>query len=143
LRVIPGTHKTDIKDWAARKARNSQELWSIAQNQVPAIPLESKPGDVVAFNHNLMHASFGGNTRRRMFTLNACQRAHSEAEIEDLERFIAGGARFWIEHTHSDVMRNTASPQRMVHLEQVIAHEGHLPALAAKARAEAAEPARG
>jgi len=143
LRVIPGTHRVDIKDWAARKARTSQELWGIAQSQVPSIPLESNPGDVVAFNHNLMHASFGGNSRRRMFTLNASQHAQSEAEIEDLERFIAGGARFWIDHTHSDIMRNTASPQRMVHLQQVMAHEGHLPALSAKARAEAAEPARG
>ena len=78
-----------------------------------------------------------------MFTLNASQHAQSEAEIEDLERFIAGGARFWIDHTHSDIMRNTASPQRMVHLQQVMAHEGHLPALSAKARAEAVEPARG
>jgi hypothetical protein len=31
----------------------------------------------------------------------------------------------------------------MKHLQQVIDHEGHLPALAAKARTEAAEPARG
>ncbi len=143
LRVIPGTHKIDIKDWAARKARSSQELWGIAQSEVPAIALESTPGDVVAFNHNLMHASFGGNTRRRMFTLNASTHVQTEAEIDDLEKFIAGGARFWIDHTHSDIMRNTASPQRMVHLQQVIDHEGHLPALSAKARAEAAEPARG
>ncbi len=143
LRVIPGTHKVDIQDWNPRKARNSQELWGIAQNEVPAIALESKPGDVVAFNHNLMHASFGGNSRRRMFTLNCSQRAKNEAEIEDLERFIAGAARFWVDHVHSDIMRDTASPQRMVHLEQAMAHEGHLPALSAKARAEAAEPARG
>ena len=143
LRVIPGTHKVDIKDWDVRKARNSQELWGIAQHEVPAVPLESKPGDVVAFNHNLMHASFGGSSRRRMFTLNCSQRAQNEVEIADLERFIAGGARFWIDHTHSDVMRNTATPQRKIHLEQVMAHEGHLPALSAKARAEAAEPARG
>jgi hypothetical protein len=40
-------------------------------------------------------------------------------------------------------MRATASPQRKIHLEQVMAHEGHLPALSAKARAESAEPARG
>jgi hypothetical protein len=105
--------------------------------------LVSNPGDVVAFNHNLMHASFGGNARRRMFTLNASAHAETEAEIKDLENFIAGGARFWIDHTHSDIMRNTASPQRMVHLQQVMDHEGHLPALSAKARAEAAEPARG
>jgi hypothetical protein len=98
---------------------------------------------VVAFNHNLMHAAFGGSTRRRMFTLNSCAHAETPEEIAELEKFIAGGARFWIDHTHSDIMRNTASPQRMRHLEQVIAHEGHLPALAAKARAEMAETARG
>lgn len=143
LRVIPGTHKVDIKNWDARKARNSQELWGIAQHQVPAVPLESKPGDVVAFNHNLMHASFGGSSRRRMFTLNCSQRAQTEEEISDLERYIAGHARFWIDHVHSDVMRGTASPQRQIHLAQPMAHEGHLPALSAKARAEAAEPARG
>ena len=143
LRVIPGTHKVDIPDWAARKARNATELWGIAQNEVPAIALESQPGDVVAFNHNLMHASFGGNTRRRMFTLNCSQRAQDETQIQDLERYIAGHARFWLEHMHSDIMRATASPQRSTHLEQVMAHEGHLPALSATARVEAAEPARG
>jgi hypothetical protein len=143
LRVIPGTHKTDIKNWDARKARNSQELWGIAQNQVPSIPLESNPGDVVAFNHNLMHASFGGNTRRRMFTLNCSQRARNQEEIEDLEKYVSSHARFWLDHMHSDIMRGTASPKRTIHLEQVMAHESHLPALSAKARAEAAEPARG
>jgi hypothetical protein len=143
LRVIPGTHKVDIKDWDARKARNSQELWGIAQSEVPAVPLESNPGDVVAFNHNLMHASFGGSSRRRMFTLNCSARASNEAQIEDLKKYIAAHARFWIDHMHSDIMRNTASPQRMVHLAQAIEHEGHLPALSAKARAESAEPSRG
>ena len=143
LRVIPGTHKVDIQNWAARNARKATELWGIGQHEVPAIALESQPGDVVAFNHNLMHASFGGNTRRRMFTLNCSQRAQDETQIQDLERYIAGHARFWLEHMHSDVMRATASPQRMTHLEQVMAHEAHLPALSAQARAEAAEPARG
>jgi hypothetical protein len=143
LRVIPGTHKVDIKNWDARKARNAPELWGIAQNQVPAFPLESNPGDVVAFNHNLMHASFGGNTRRRMFTLNCSARAKDDAQVEDLKNYIAAHARFWIDHMHSDIMRGTASPQRMVHLAQVIEHEGHLAGLSAKARLEAAEPSRG
>ena len=144
LRVIPGSHRVDFADsWDALKARNAKELWGIEQRDVPAVALESQPGDVVAFNHNLMHASFGGSTRRRMFTLNLCSHAETREEIDDLESFIASGARFWIEHVHSDVMRATASPGRMRHLQQPIEHEGHLPALAAKARAEAAEPARG
>lgn len=60
-----------------------------------------------------------------------------------LENFIAAKARFWVDHSHSEIMRNTASPQRMRHLQQVIDHEGHLPALSAKARLTMNEPARG
>ena len=144
LRVIPGSHRLDLFDsWAARQARKATELWGIKENQVPSIALESQPGDVVAFNHNLMHASFGGSTRRRMFTLNNCAHCTSPAETEDLEKYVASHARFWLEHMHSDVMRQSASPARMIHLQQVMAHEAHLPALSAKVRAEAAEPSRG
>lgn len=144
LRVIPGSQRVDLFDtWDARKARSSLELWGIEQRDVPAIALESRPGDVVAFNHNLMHASFGGSTRRRMFTLNLCTRAETAEEIADLESYIGAGARFWVEHVHSEVMRATASPERMQHLRQPIEHEGHLPVLVARARAEMAEVARG
>jgi len=37
----------------------------------------------------------------------------------------------------------TAGPERMVHLEQPMANDGHLAALALKARAEMDEPSRG
>lgn len=144
LRVIPGSHRIDLYDtWAARQARQAPDLWGIEQRSVPSIALESQPGDVVAFNHNLMHAAFGGSTRRRMFTLNNCAHCTTAAEIEDLEKYVAAHARFWIDHMHSDVMRQTASPERLVHLQQVMAHEAHLPALSAKARVEMAESARG
>ncbi|MCX6047841.1 MAG: phytanoyl-CoA dioxygenase family protein [Chloroflexi bacterium] len=144
LRVIPGSHRPDLRDtWDARKARESATLWGIEQNQVPAIPLESEPGDVVAFNHNLMHAAFGGSKARRMFTINTCAHCETPAELQELENFIAGKARFWVDQSHSELMRKSASPQRMRFLQQVMAHEAHLPALAAKARLEMAEPARG
>ena len=78
-----------------------------------------------------------------MFTINCCAYCETSEEIEELEQFVAGGARFWKDQMHSDIMRSTASPSRMRHLEQVMAHESHLPALSAKARAEMAEPARG
>ena len=90
-----------------------------------------------------MHAAFGGSKRRRMFTINACAHCQTPAEIQELENFIAAKARFWVDQSHSDLMRNTASPQRMRFLKQVMAHEGHLPALSAKARLTMSEPARG
>lgn len=144
LRIISGSHRAEVVDnWQARRAANALQLWGIEGREVPAIALESQPGDVVAFNHNLMHAAFGGSAQRRMFTLNMCQHCQTAEEIADLESFINGGARFWIEHTHSDVMRGTASAQRMRHLEQVMAHESQLTMLAAQARQSMSEPARG
>jgi hypothetical protein len=143
LRVIPGTHRLEAESWDARQARTSLELWGIEQGEVPCRTLESRPGDLVAFNHNLMHASFGGSARRRMFTLNLCRRCETPEEIADLERYIEAHARFWIDQLHGDGMRRTASPLRMRHLRQVMEREGRLPELARKARDEMAEPSRG
>jgi ectoine hydroxylase-related dioxygenase (phytanoyl-CoA dioxygenase family) len=142
LRVIAGSHRVG-DDWAAKQAIRSQELWGIPQSEVPAVSLDSRPGDVVAFNHNLMHAAFGGSNRRRMFTLNLCSHAQTAAEVKDLEDFIGGAARFWIDQTHGELMKATAGPGRMRHLQQVIDHEEHLPALAAQCRATMSEPSRG
>ncbi len=144
LRVIPGAHRIDLQNtWDARKARQSMELWGIEGRDVPAVALESQPGDVVAFNHNMMHAAFGGSWRRRMFTLNNCRHCSTEEEIQDLRRYIGAHGRFWIDHLHSDIMRSTGPPTRVRHLRQVMDNEDHLPALAAKARAEMAESSRG
>jgi hypothetical protein len=144
LRVIPGTHRIENPSlWAARQAGKSVELWGREPREVPCMALESKPGDVVIFNHNLMHASFGGSARRRMFTLNLCRHCKTPEEVQDLENYIGAHDRFWIDTMHSEVMRRTASEARLRHLHQVIAHEGHLPALAAKARERMAEPSRG
>jgi hypothetical protein len=40
-------------------------------------------------------------------------------------------------------MVNTADAKRMVHLEQVLANQDHLPELAKQARLSMAEPSRG
>ena len=45
-------------------------IFGIPPAEVPAHAIESEPGDVVCFSHQLWHASFGGGSGRRMFTLN-------------------------------------------------------------------------
>lgn len=145
LRVIPGSHrmKGDHANWAARRAIQSQELWGIKMEDVPCVALESNPGDVVMFDHNLMHASFGGSGWRRMFTINVCAHCENPEEIQEMRNFNASMARFWEEHMHLPLMRDTASPQRMTHLQQVMENEEFLPALVAEARRTMSEPARG
>lgn len=144
LRVIPGSHWID-SPWLAkmRRVNDPERHFGIPGRDVPAVPLESVPGDVVVFNHNLHHAAFGGSARRRMFTLNLCRRATDPTDLNELRGFINSAARFWVPQTHSDVMRQTASPERMRHLEQVMDNEDELPELVRQAKATMAEPARG
>jgi Phytanoyl-CoA dioxygenase (PhyH) len=143
LRVIPGSHRAGepYADQLQAQIQQSQQNWNMEGRQVPAVALETTPGDVVVFNHNTKHASFGGSKTRRMFTINCCQRIPGE-QIDLLKSYIAGFARFWVDRPYGPAM--LAGPDRRgVHLEQVLANEDHLPALAAKARREMPEPARG
>jgi len=139
LRVIPGSHLLpDSYAQGARSAASSEQLYGIPQSQIPCVALDSQPGDVVIFNHNTMHGAFGGGNRRRMFTMNLGRRAESPQQIEDLESYIAYHVPTWAGRVHGPAMLRTATPNRMRHLEQVIAHEGHLAGL----RAQVVEKAR-
>ncbi|MBM3263658.1 MAG: phytanoyl-CoA dioxygenase family protein [candidate division Zixibacteria bacterium] len=144
LRVIPGSHQ--IQDAYANalqeKVRKSEDLWGVTGSQIPAVAHETNPGDVVCFNHNTKHAAFGGGARRRMFTINLCQR-YPEERLPDLRRYLEGFSRFWVDRAYSDIMIGTAGPSRMRHLEQVMANDDHIAALSAKAQETMPEPSRG
>jgi hypothetical protein len=144
LRVIPGSHLIGDRfaDRLQAEVRKSESAYAMHGRDVPAIALETTPGDVLVFNHNTKHAAFGGNTHRRMFTINLCQR-YPEDKLDDLRLYISGAARFWIEEAYGPAMVATATPARMKHLEQVMANDDHLPELSRKARLEMAEPSRG
>jgi hypothetical protein len=144
LRVIPGSHRTGegFAETVQRQISGSRDNWGVEQRDVPAIALETKPGDVVVFNHNTKHAAFGGGTWRRMFTIN-CARRVPEAKLDDLKQYIGVHSRFWIERMYHENILNGAGPGRRVHLEQVMANDGHLAALSAASRAQATEPSRG
>ena len=149
LRVIPGSHKQGdrfaeaLQEAAPTSKENRiEELWGAHGSEVPAVPLESEPGDLLMFNHRIKHSFWGGSDRRRMFTLNFQER-FAEEDLDELREDIGGKARFWVDVSYGEAMLRTAGPQRMVHLEQRLANSDHLPALAAKARLEMSEPSRG
>jgi hypothetical protein len=77
-----------------------------------------------------------------MFTINLCQR-YPEERLEDLRNYISGAARFWIDRVYGEQMVGNAGPERMRHLEQVMANDGHLAELSRQARETMPEPARG
>lgn len=144
LRVIPGSHRMGDRfaDQLQAQIRKSEAEWGVHGRDVPAIALETAPGDILVFNHNTKHAAFGGGQRRRMFTINLCQR-YPEDKLDELRQYISGASRFWLDHVYGPAMVGTAGPERLRHLEQVMANEDHLPALSREAREKMAEPARG
>jgi hypothetical protein len=144
LRVIPGSHRIGDRfaDTLQARLRRSEESFGVAGRDVPAIALETVPGDLLLFNHNTKHAAFGGGTHRRMFTINLSERYRDE-DLAELRAYVGGFARFWVDHVYGETMLRTADADRLRHLEQIRANEDHLPALARKARAEMPEPSRG
>lgn len=144
LRVMPGSHNITDKYAQAleEQVRESESHFGITGNQVPAVVLETMPGDVVCFQHNTKHAAFGGGGRRRMFTINLSQR-YPDAMIPDLRKYLEGFSRFWVDRPYGEVMIETAGPERKRHLEQVMANDDHIAALTEKARRTMPEPSRG
>ena len=144
LRVIPGSHRVgdSFAEDVQKKLGRSRENWNMTGQEVPALALETKPGDVVCFNHNTKHAAFGGGKSRRMFTINLCQR-YPQDKLQELRDYISGHARFWLERNYGPEMIRTAGPERMRHLQQVMENDGHLAELSRQMKEKMLEPSRG
>ena len=121
LRVIPGSHRMGDRYAEALNGSAIGPAWGMEGRDVPCAALETQPGDAVIFDGRTKHASFGGSTRRRMFTINCTQR-YPAHRLDDLRRHIKLASSFGREgRLYGDAMLRTATPQRMRHLEQVLA----------------------
>jgi ectoine hydroxylase-related dioxygenase (phytanoyl-CoA dioxygenase family) len=144
LRVVPGSHRYGDRfaEDMQRLLRRSETDLGMKGDAVPAISLDSRPGDVVVFNQNTKHSAWGGSNRRRMFTIN-CTRRYEDADIPLLQNEVAAFARFWVDNVYGDAMLRTASEARMVHLRQPLTQLDHLVAAVRVAKETMDEPARG
>ena len=75
LRVIPGSHLSPYHEMLGPIFGDAErDEWfhrfGCEPSDVPCCALESEPGDVVCFGHQLWHSSFGGGRARRMFSMN-------------------------------------------------------------------------
>ena len=105
LRVIPGSHRWGdaYAESLESQIRKSGENWGIEGWKVPAVALETQPGDIVVFNQNTKHSAWGGSDRRRMFTVN-CTARFAEMDMQFLKNEIAAGARFWLDSVYGEAM---------------------------------------
>jgi hypothetical protein len=128
LRVVPGSHHPN--HWLRSKPINPNDtlpLFSLDPRDLPGQQaLETKPGDVVIFNHDLFHAAFGGGQRRRMFTMNCTRPCTTDEDLDTLHRYLsvhsAGGSqtRTGAGMFYPTIL-DTADEARMIHLAQCAA----------------------
>lgn len=140
LRVIPGSHRPDhfIRQEKIN-VNQAQELFGVPPSEFPGhVALETKPGDVLIFNHDLYHAAYGGSQRRRMFTMNCTRHAKTPEDLTTARKYLSihtagannvdtGAGMYY------PTMIDTADAKRMVHLAQPIAiHDELFPQFARK-----------
>ena len=132
VRLIPGSHRSDhFIHQEQIDVNNSLELFGIPPTEFPGnIAVETDPSDIVIFNHDLYHASFGGGNRRRMFTINCTRQAKTPEDLEMAYQHMKGLMNWYNEHStigfdfstepsvfYSTIIE-TADKNRMVHLHQ-------------------------
>ncbi len=129
FRVIPGSHlfgdqfANELQDMLGENDSLKDEL-GLDDIDVPAQILPSKPGDVVAFDFRLKHATCfdGPAMTRRSFTICGSERIQDK-DIPRLRKEIKMGEQFGYSNYYGKNMLATASPERMIHLEQCLAQD--------------------
>jgi hypothetical protein len=119
LRLVPSSH-------LQRKQGNldTQELWGVGPEEMPCVAPDNQPGDVIIFNQNTFHNSLRGGNRRRMFNMNGCAHCRTPEQLAELDRMVAPAKG----QMYGEVLRRTATPQRLRHLQQVLEREALLAA---------------
>lgn len=99
LRVFPGSHRPD-NGWAGEPTRHimrhEQDLGR-AGADLPAVVIDSQPGDLIVFDTNVLHSAWNGG-RRRQLAFNVVGEPRTETERADtsryvLNRYVSGSVR--------------------------------------------------
>jgi ectoine hydroxylase-related dioxygenase (phytanoyl-CoA dioxygenase family) len=90
LRVIPGSHRPAFGDLlgptSERGDHPDARPFGVAPAEVPSHAIETDPGDVVFFNQDIHHGSFGGPAGRRMFAISFATEPTTDEHVAFLRR---------------------------------------------------------
>jgi hypothetical protein len=83
IRMIPGTNHlgTTYAKLLYGKLQKPDEIgdtFGVDYDQIPSVVVESRPGDLLMWNYRTVHASFGGDDRRRLFSVSFKQPRHDD-----------------------------------------------------------------
>ena len=93
LRVIPASHREPLHGSIEPENRHQNSTtvnpFNIAGENMPSIPVESNPGDVIFFHQSLWHAVFNGWPNRRFIALKYAAKPINDRQIASLVYYSA------------------------------------------------------
>ncbi|AWT60467.1 MAG: hypothetical protein DF168_01681 [Candidatus Moanabacter tarae] len=125
LRVIPGSHRSGeafAEMHHDQLFRNKEMFGGLHGSEVPAVALETQPGDLVVFDHATKHSAWGGDSKRRMFTIVFTEH-HSGSGLSHFQDNVRGAG-----YTRKEVFGETSDgpllkdcpPERRRQLTQLL-----------------------
>lgn len=119
LRVVPGSHKKPFHDTLMPQVINGKAMpFGVPGDQFPSVPLETNPGDIIFFDQNTWHGSFGGSMGRRQMTLNFVKEPTTDEHIDYLKRthqstfeHMKGWSHTQRDQIHSDELLTSGRPR--------------------------------
>lgn len=129
FRVIPGSHlfgdefANNLQNMLGKNDSLKDDL-GLDDIDVPAQIIPTQPGDMLVFDFRLKHATcFEGEAAdRRSFTICASERIDN-SDILKLRDAMKPAAQLGYSHYYGEKMMATANEERLVHLEQCMAHD--------------------
>ena len=89
LRVIPGSHRLQKPDLFAPLRERSDEPgfrpFGTAPDEIPCVPLEVEPGDIVVFTECILHGAFHGRPGRHQHAINFFNNPTTAAQVAELQ----------------------------------------------------------
>jgi ectoine hydroxylase-related dioxygenase (phytanoyl-CoA dioxygenase family) len=133
LRVIPGSHHladTFAQQLSKYVTDGSSDLdvdgnsdLGVSAEDMPALTLPVTPGDILFFDHRIMHASFGGGPARRMFAMNLCERCRTSRQRELTARLFRMYGSRGMSYFFSESVTRDAPVERLRRLEPALEFE--------------------
>ncbi len=96
LRVIPGSHRPrlydDLLPLGAEAEDTAEQVYGMSPTDIPAVVVESDPGDVVFFTQKIYHGVYGMQPGRRYLKLRFAAWPETDEEIASFMRYDHRGA---------------------------------------------------
>ena len=91
LRVIPGTHrKMDPDPYISLRRQDSDpdfRPFGVRPDEIPAVALETEPGDVLIFTERIFHGAFGGGVGRHQICVNFVGDLKTDKHVDFVRQF--------------------------------------------------------